>query len=107
MGLQDSDSSPLLVPDVFQAQLRPGFLRLAVAHVKDGDLAALSNRHATVARDGVMSTAAVPLARVDFEVPHKAPEEDKGASLVVFVTPVHRGRTGHSNLRVSEVIWTK
>lgn len=73
MGLQDPDLTALPVVCVPQCELRPGFLRLTVAHVKDGDLIPLSHRHATVAGDGIVPTAAVPLAGVNLKLPNEAP----------------------------------
>lgn len=87
MGLQDPDPSALPVPYVLQGELWPGFLRLAVAHVEDGDLVPLSRRNATVAGDGVVSAAAVPLAGVDLKLPDETPVKNKGAGLMVFIPP--------------------
>lgn len=86
VGLQDPDACPFLVPQGFQTELRPGFLQLAVAHVKDGDIVALPHGDATVAGNGVMSAATVPQAGVDLECPDEAPVKDKGSGLVVFIT---------------------
>lgn len=100
MGLQDSDARPFLVPQGFQTELRPGFLQLAVAHVKDGDVVALPHGDATVAGNGVMSAATVPQAGVDLECPDEAPVKDKGSGLVVFITSARcrssRVRSGDS-----------
>lgn len=85
VGLQDPDACPFLVPQGFQTEVRPGFLQLAVAHVKDGDVVALPHGHATVAGNGVMSAATVPQAGVDLERPDEAPVQDKGSGLVVFI----------------------
>lgn len=87
VGLQHPDSTALPVSYVLQGKLRPGFLRLSVAHVEDGDLVPLSRRNAAVAGDGVVPAATVPLTGVDFKLPDEAPVKDKGASLVVFITP--------------------
>lgn len=90
MRLQDPDAAALPVAEVLQGELRPGLLRLAVAHVKDRHLVPLSHRDAAVARDGIVSAAAVPLARVYLEFPGEAPVQDEGAGLVVFITSAQR-----------------
>lgn len=89
MGLLHSDAAPLagVAAQVLQAQLRPGFLQPTVAHVEHGDLIPLSRRHAAVAGYGVVAAATVPLAGVDLKFPGKASIKDKGAGLVVFITP--------------------
>lgn len=97
VGLQDPDPRPFLVPQAFQAELRPGFLQLAVAHVKDGEVVGLPHRHATVAGNGVVSAAAVPLAGVDLERPGQAPVKDKGSGLVVFITSKRCRSTSRSS----------
>lgn len=95
VGLQDPDSCPFLAPQAFQTELRPGFLQLAVAHVKDGDIITLPHGDATVAGNGVMSAAAVPLAGVDLECPDEAPVKNKGSGLVVFITSTRCRSTSH------------
>lgn len=90
VGLQNSDPTALPVTCVLQGKLRPGFLRLTVAHVENSNVVSLSHRNTTVAGDGVVSAAAVPLPRVDLEVPDQAPVQDEGARLVVFIPPVDR-----------------
>lgn len=89
VGLQHPDSTALPVTQVLQGKLWPGFLRLTIAHVKGGNLVPLSHRNAAVACDSVVSAATVPLARVDLKLPDEAPVKNKGASLVVFITPAH------------------
>lgn len=76
--------------------MRPGFLQLAIAHVKDGDVVALPHGDATVAGNGVMSAAAVPQAGVDLECPDEAPVKDKGSSLVVLITSARHRPSGVS-----------
>lgn len=98
VGLQHPDPAAL-VTEALQGELWSGLLQLAIAHVIHGDLVALSHRDAAVARDGVVSAAAVPLARVDLKLPGEAPVQDKRASLVVFITPAHgRFAKGHVNV---------
>lgn len=87
MGLQYPDPTPLTVTEVLKIKLWPRFLRLPIAHVKDGKLVPLSHYNAAVTCNGVVSTAAVPLARMDFEFPGEALVKDKCASLVVLVMP--------------------
>lgn len=87
VGLQHPEPTALPVTEVLQGELWPALLRLTVAHVKDGNLVPLSYRHATVAGNGVVSAAAVPLARVDLELSGETPVKNKGASLLVFITP--------------------
>jgi len=95
VGLQHPDPTTLITM-VLQGKLWPTFLRLAIAHVKDGYVVPLPHGNATVAGDGVVSTAAIPLASMDLKLPSKASVQDKSASLVVLVTPAHgRFMSGH------------
>lgn len=80
---------------MLQSKLRPGFLWLAIAHVQDGDFVVLSHRYTTVAGDSIVAAAAVPLARVDLKLPDEAPVKEKGASLVVFITPANHRLAAH------------
>lgn len=87
VGLQNPDPTALPVTCVLQGKLWPGFLRLTIAHVENSNVVSFTHSNTTVAGDGVVSAATVPLAIVDLEVPDKAPVKDEGASLVVFIPP--------------------
>lgn len=98
VGLQNPDPTALPVTCVLQGKLWPGFLRLTIAHVENSNVVSLTHSNTTVAGDGVVSAAAVPLARVDLKVPDEAPVKDEGASLVVFIPPVDRRISKYGNI---------
>lgn len=99
MGLQDLDPRPFLPPQAVQAELRSGFLPPPVAHVKDGEVVGFPHRNATVAGNGVVPAAAVPLAGVDLEGPGQAPVQHKGSALLVFITPEEINKSAEERWR--------